>query len=108
MRDYNRNGEVDKEDYILHEQMIEEQEKMASEAKHHSIGEYIGAFFIPLTLPPSFGHDKRKVFSLFRIFLFYCFFLHKRALWMSFYLLKALLREFMIKPLCGFHPVTMC
>ena len=53
--------------------MIEEQEKMASEAKHHSIGEYIGAFFIPLTLPPSFGHDKRKVFSLFRIFLFYCF-----------------------------------
>ncbi len=46
MRDYNGNGEVDKEDYILHEQMIEEQEKMASEAKHHSLGEYIGAFII--------------------------------------------------------------
>ena len=29
MRDYNGNGEVDKEDYILHEQMIEEQEKIA-------------------------------------------------------------------------------
>lgn len=46
MRDYNGNGEVDKEDYILHEQMIEEQEKMASEARHYSLGEYIGAFII--------------------------------------------------------------
>ena len=46
MRDYNGNGEVDKEDYILHEQMIEEQVKMASEARHYSLGEYIGAFVI--------------------------------------------------------------
>ena len=46
MRDYNGNREVDKEDYILHEQMIEEQEKMASEARHYSLGEYIGAFVI--------------------------------------------------------------
>ena len=46
MRDYNDNGEVDKEDYIVHEQMIAEQEKMASEAKHYSLGEYIGAFII--------------------------------------------------------------
>lgn len=48
MRDYNGNGEVDKEDYILHEQMIEELEKMASEAKHYRLGEYIGAFIIIL------------------------------------------------------------
>lgn len=46
MRDYNGNGEVDKEDYILHEQMIEEQEKMASEVRHYSLGEYIGALVI--------------------------------------------------------------
>ena len=46
MRDYNGNGEVDKADYILHEQMKAEQEKMASEAKRHSLGEYIGAFII--------------------------------------------------------------
>lgn len=46
MRDYNGNGEVDKEDYILHEQMINEQEEMAKDAKHHSFFEYIGAFII--------------------------------------------------------------
>lgn len=46
MRDYNGNGKIDKEDYLLHEEMLEEQEKMANEAKHHSFGEYIGAFVI--------------------------------------------------------------
>lgn len=46
MHDYNGNGVTDKEDYILHEQLINEQEQMAKEAKHHSFWEYIGAFVI--------------------------------------------------------------
>ncbi|MCI6204848.1 MAG: hypothetical protein MR663_13395 [Lachnospiraceae bacterium] len=46
MRDYNGNGEIDKEDCILLDEMINEQEQTAKDAKHHSFFEYIGAFII--------------------------------------------------------------